>query len=221
MPLWRSIAAPDSSRLCFLDRTLLGFVDHHALEVLFSIGTLAFIASGSAIGAGVCLGLYLLSWASGSYFVFILAVWILITALLAPTSRRSAARLLAIAGAIALAIVLIFQDPGLYRYGTQITALVGLIVAAVVVMYFADHLVKAVAVVAVAASVTAVILWMVAPGLVTQILTDLNRFSPDRTRMAVLEARPLFLYTGNWSWWQPWVFFRTGFFVGRIAAPQK
>ena len=201
----------------FLDRTLLGFVDHHALEVLFSISTLAFIASGSAIGAGVCLGLYLLSWASGSYFVFILAVWILITALLAPTSRRSAARLLAIAGAIALAIVLIFQDPGLYRYGTQITALVGLIVAAVVVMYFADHLVKAAAVVAVAGSVAAVILWIVAPDLVTQILTDLNRFSPDRTRMAVLEARPLFLYTGNWSWRQPWVFFRTGFFVGLIA----
>jgi len=201
----------------FLDRTLIGFVDHHALEVLLSIATLAVIASGRAIAAGVCLGLYLLTWASGSYFVFILAVWILVTALLAPASRRAAARLLAIGGAVALAIVLVFQDPGLYRYGTQITALVGLIVAAVTVMYFADRLVKAIAVGTVVGVVAVALLWLIAPSLVNQILTDLNRFGLDKTRMAVLEARPLFLYTGNWTWSQPWVFFRSGFYIGLIA----
>ena len=36
----------------FLDRTLIGFVDHHALEVLLSFMTLACIAYGSWIGAG-------------------------------------------------------------------------------------------------------------------------------------------------------------------------
>ena len=35
--------------------------------------------------------------------------------------------------------------------------------------------------------------------------------------MAVLEARPLFLYTGNWEWSQPWMFFRSGFYVGLVA----
>jgi len=35
--------------------------------------------------------------------------------------------------------------------------------------------------------------------------------------MAVLEARPLFLYTGNWEWWQPWTFFRSGFYAGLVA----
>ena len=35
--------------------------------------------------------------------------------------------------------------------------------------------------------------------------------------MAVLEARPLFLYTGNWEWTQPWTFFRSGFYVGLVA----
>jgi len=35
--------------------------------------------------------------------------------------------------------------------------------------------------------------------------------------MGVLEARPLFLYSGEWRWQQPWVFFRTGFFIGAIA----
>src|SRR6478735_6827214 len=46
----------------FLDRTLVGFVDHHALEVLLSLATLACIAYGSSIAAGVMLGLYLLAW---------------------------------------------------------------------------------------------------------------------------------------------------------------
>jgi Uncharacterized membrane protein, required for N-linked glycosylation len=35
--------------------------------------------------------------------------------------------------------------------------------------------------------------------------------------MAVLEARPLFMYSGQWSWRQPWIFFRSGFYVGLLA----
>src|SRR4051812_41608759 len=100
----------------FLDRTLLGFVDHHALEVLLSFATLAFIAYGSAIGAGVALGAYLLAWASGAYFVFILALWVLLTAILAPARREAAARFTAQVGIIALALVIAFQDPALFRY---------------------------------------------------------------------------------------------------------
>jgi hypothetical protein len=67
------------------------------------------------------------------------------------------------------------------------------------------------------AVVVAAAAWLLAPGLVQQVATDLNRFRPDATRMAVLEARPLFLYTGNWTWSQPWVFFRSGFYVGALA----
>jgi asparagine N-glycosylation enzyme membrane subunit Stt3 len=46
---------------------------------------------------------------------------------------------------------------------------------------------------------------------------DVARLIPDATRMGVLEARPLFLYSGQWRWDQPWLFFRTGFFIGAIA----
>jgi dolichyl-phosphooligosaccharide-protein glycotransferase len=201
----------------FLDRTLVGFVDHHALEVLLSMATLASIAYGTAVGAGVCLGLYLLAWASGSYFVFILAVWIGLTAMLVPAHRAAAARLTAIAAAIALAIVVAFQDPGLFRYDTQIAALAGLLLAAVAVFYFADHLLTAAAVIAVAAVGVVAILWVAMPGLINQVANDLSRFRPDPTRMAVLEARPLFLYTGNWEWLQPWTFFRSGFYAGVAA----
>ena len=135
----------------FLDRTLIGFVDHHALEVLFSFATLACIAYGSAIGAGVCLGLYLLAWASGSYFVFILAVWIVLTAV--ARARR-----------VAVAPATLHRDHGrrsrwrscccsrirvCIRYNTQIAALVGLLSLSLAVMFFADRLVKAIAIIAV------------------------------------------------------------------------
>ena len=201
----------------FLDRTLVGFVDHHALEVLFSFATLACISYGTVVGAGVCLGLYLLAWASGSYFVFILAVWIVLTAGLAPDCRAAAARFTSIMSAIAIAIVLLFQDPNLFRYNTQIAALVGLLLLSLAVRFFANHLVKGVAVITVVSVTLVLVAWMFMPGLFNQVVTDLNRFRPDATRMAVLEARPLFLYTGNWTWSQPWTFFRTGFYAG-IAA---
>ncbi|MEP6782688.1 MAG: STT3 domain-containing protein, partial [Acidobacteriota bacterium] len=201
----------------FLDRTLVGFVDHHALEVLLSFATLACIAYGSAIGAGISLGLYLLAWASGSYFVFILAVWVVVTALLAPARRESVARFMAIAGAIALAMVVVFQDPALFRYNTQIAALLGLIALALAITFFASQFLKTIGVLLVVAAAVIGLTWFLMPSLVNQVVSDISRFRPDPTRMAVLEARPLFLYTGNFEWSQPWVFFRSGFYIGLIA----
>ena len=201
----------------FLDRTLIGFVDHHALEVLLSFTTLASIAYGTAIAAGVSLGLYLLAWASGAYFVFILAVWIVLVALLVPERREMAARFSVIMTLIAAGLVLAFQDPGLYRYNTQVAALGGLLLASLAIQYFASHVVKALGILAMASIVIVAVLWVAMPGLVSQVLTDLNRFRPDPTRMAVLEARPLFMYSGNWDWIQPWTFFRSGFYLGLVA----
>jgi asparagine N-glycosylation enzyme membrane subunit Stt3 len=201
----------------FLDRTLVGFVDHHALEVLLSFATLGFIAYGSVAGAGVSLGLYLLAWASGSYFVFILAVWLLAAALLAPKHRAEAARFMALAAAIALALVVVFQDRDLYRYNTQIAALIGLIVTAGAITLLADRFAIAIGVVVLSIAAIVGISWVAMPALFQQVAGDLSRFSPDPTRMAVLEARPLFLYSGNWLWSQPWIFFRSGFYVGLIA----
>ena len=203
----------------FLDRTLVGFVDHHALEVLLSIGTMAAFAYGSGIAAGVCLGLYLLAWASGSYFVAILAIWIVLAALVAPAdSAKAAARSAALAAAIALVMVVAFQDPGLFRYNSQLASLAGLLVLSLVVMFFAARMALVVGVLAVVSVVIVAGAWMLMPGLVGQIVTDVGRFRPDATRMAVLEARPLFMYPGNWTWEQPWTFFRSGFYVGAVAA---
>lgn len=201
----------------FLDRSLVGFVDHHALEVLLSFATLAWVAYGSPIGAGIALGLYLLAWASGSYFVAILAVWMIVTAIVAPKRRAAAAQFTAAMTVIALGIVVAFQDPELYRYNTQVAALIGLLLVSATIFYFADQLAKVLGIAAVAAVGVPAVTWMLAPALVTQVVSDVSRFSPDPTRMAVLEARPLFLYQGNWSWEQPWIFFRSGFYAGLVA----
>lgn len=230
----------------FLDRTLLGFVDHHALEVLLSMATLAafvwalrsrqeapsrpafapgrFGGAGQAsawfraAAAGLCLGLYLLAWTSGAFLVAILAAWITLAPVVGePASVRIAARSAAVAAAVALAIVLLLQNPALHRYDTQLASLAALFVAAVLVMALADRIAMAVALLVGVALVLVLASMALAPDLVRQFTIDLNRFRPDPTRMAVLEARPLFLYTGNWDWLQPWTFFRSGFYVGAAA----
>ncbi len=213
----------------FLDRTLVGFVDHHALEVLLSFSVLACLAVAlrtldpgpriPAVAAGVFLGLYLLAWGSGAYLVAILAGWIVLVPLVA-TSKivvASAARAAAIAATVALAMVVTLQDPGLFRYDTQVAALAVLLSLSLLIMTLSGRplmVMGVLAAVAVAAVATA---YLTAPGLVRQVTDDLARFRPDPTRMAVLEARPLFLYTGNWEWTQPWTFFRSGFYVGAVA----
>ncbi|MDP2322117.1 MAG: STT3 domain-containing protein [Acidobacteriota bacterium] len=256
----------------FLDRTLVGFVDHHALEVLLSFATLACLALalGSrpsfapgategrqavpsrqelsprhevpipAAAAGLFLGLYLLAWGSGAYFVAILAGWMLLVPLVCSSRDvlMAAARSSAVAAGVALVLVLALQDPALFRYNTQVVSLVallglsGLVVGAMLLpktswssassvsSTFARSATvdRSVALVLMSVSlVAAALLSALAPDLMRQIGVDLARFSPDPTRMAVLEARPLFLYTGNWVWSQPWVFFRSGFYVGLVA----
>ncbi len=201
----------------FLDRTLVGFVDHHALEVLLSFCTLTALVAGSRT-AGVLLGLYLLAWASGAYFVAILALWIVLVALLCTTENAVVSgKNAATAAGIALLIVVVFQDPNLFRYNTQIASLVGLLSVSLAVMFVANRF----AIVAGSLAIVGVVLvagaWIFMPSLVQQVTIDLNRFRPDPTRMAVLEARPLFLYSGNWDWWQPWTFFRSGFYAGAVA----
>lgn len=212
----------------FLDRTLVGFVDHHALEVLLSFSTLASLARAlrpdpgyriPAVAAGICLGLYLLAWGSGAYFVAILAGWVVLTLLVGSTREAivAVARAAAAAAAVALVLVLALQDPGLFRYNTQVASLAALLGLSLLVMMLAGRILVALAVLAGVAVVTAGAAYLAAPDLVRQVAIDLGRFRPDPMRMAVLEARPLFLYTGNWVWTQPWTFFRSGFYTGIVA----
>lgn len=216
----------------FLDRTMLGFVDHHALEALLAMATLLALTQAvgtasarSGVVAGAVLGLYLLAWGSGAFFLAIVGAWLVLFVPLARTDDELAAVASAcgIAALVAFGLVVAFQDPSMHRYGSQIIGLSGLAALALAVTVAARtashrparQLVwTALAIVAVAAGA---IVLLVAPALVTQVFTDVSRLAPNPARMGVLEARPLFLYPGEWRWSQPWIFFRTGFFIGAIA----
>jgi dolichyl-phosphooligosaccharide-protein glycotransferase len=221
----------------FLDRTLLGFYDHHALEACLAITTLWALAAAldrvaakrslryGAV-AGVILGLYLLSWSSGAFLVAILGTWLGLLGVLAKSGDvlRGASGVTGVAALTAFLLVVVFQDRAMFRYESQIlslTALAGIALAirfvppqATLTLSGRARIYGAIAIVIAAA--TAVV-FAFASGVLRQLMTDVARLTPDSTRMAVLEARPLFLYPGNWSWEQPWDFFRTGFFAGLIG----
>jgi asparagine N-glycosylation enzyme membrane subunit Stt3 len=154
--------------------------------------------------------------------VAILGAWLLLTLIFIRSDERArAARLMLLASSIALAFVLLFQDPRMYRYGSQVLALVFLAAlglgGAAVASRRTGRVPARVVVAAVAVLILAAggaVVWASATGLLQQLMTDVGRLRADPTRMAVLEARPLFMYTGVWDWSQPWVFFRSGFYIG-------
>jgi dolichyl-diphosphooligosaccharide--protein glycosyltransferase len=215
----------------FMDRTMLGFVDHHSLEALLAMATTLVLIRGCIAPsaprgalAGATLGLYLLAWASGSFFVAILGVWLMLFILLTRTTEalRAAASTSGIAAIVALVLVVAFQDPRMHRHGSQIVALGGLAsLAFAAIIATRTNLTRwrtramASALVVGLAAVAALATFQ--RGLISQIAIDIARLVPDPARMNVLEARPLFLYSGEWRWQQPWMFFRTGFLIGALA----
>jgi oligosaccharyl transferase (archaeosortase A-associated) len=216
----------------FMERTMLGFVDHHALEALLAMVVVLCFTRGlmkrtpmAGALAGVSLGLYLLAWGSGALLVAIIGGWLIAYAAIARTydELADAALLTGFASVVSFLLVVAFQDPAMHRYGSQIFGLLGLAAAAFATAIAARHptalpgrtvVFGSVAVVGVIATI---VLVSFAPGLFRELLIDVGRLAPDPMRMGVLEARPLFRYSGNWSWLQPWLFFRTGFFIGIIA----
>ena len=216
----------------FMERTMLGFVDHHALESLLAMVVLLAFTRGlmtpshmAGILAGVSLGLYLLAWGSGALLIAILGAWLLAYAFL-PRSYQdlaAAALLTGTASVVSLVLVLAFQDPAMHRYGSQVFGLLALATVAFAILIAARNPValpaRAVVLgsIAIVAAIATIVLVVFARNLFQELLIDVGRLAPDPMRMGVLEARPLFRYAVNWSWQQPWVFFRTGFFVGVIA----
>lgn len=223
----------------FLDRTMFGFVDHHALEALLLVAWLWTLAraadpGGSALHgrrfaipiatAGVLASAYLLTWSGGALVLAVTAVWMLTAALLTrdAAALHRVATVVAAAVPIALAAIALFQDSRMHRYDTQVAGLVCLGVIAVLVRVTAlfDARRRALAIgvsvaVAVVAIVGALAAWW--PNLATAVATDVGRLAPDSSRRAVLEARPLFMYAGAFDWWQPWSFFRGGFYAGALG----
>lgn len=77
-----------------LQRSLLGFTDHHVLEALLASCVLLFLVREQPLRAGVFLGLYLLTWSRGTFLLLILIAWALIARQGKPVAKAFAIALL-------------------------------------------------------------------------------------------------------------------------------
>ncbi len=217
----------------FLDRTLLGYVDHHALEALVSTVILWILARhlarpNAAVRSGVWLGaaliVFRLTWTSSAMFVGVLIVWIFALALLQSWRAGgvgTAARVAGIGAIVAGVVTLAF--PGVEPYGVQLqVASLGILFVVAGAVELGRHGLAAawwsprqlvLLSVATAAAAVATVVWAF-PSTVGMTLGELSRFSLSGPAGSVIEARPLFMYSGTWSLWAAWDYFRTGFMVG-------
>jgi dolichyl-diphosphooligosaccharide--protein glycosyltransferase len=227
----------------FLDRTVLGYVDHHAGEVFFSSLVMLGLgvtlrqapgerfgerlaAGGWACATGLALGAYLLTWTSGSFLVFILALWAFaqysIDHLRGTPSDR-VARALGPALAVAAAMVLLFEDSRTPGRDLQLAAVLGTlgIVAGLEglrriwqrLAWPAPLFVAALAAAGIALALGGL---AGAPRLADAVLINMRRLLPTAAAQTVGEARPLLTLYGVVSLLPAWFVFRSGFF---LAAP--
>lgn len=220
----------------FLDRTLLGFGDHHALEALVSTLVLWAVAraltrSGATVSAGLWLAAALtafrLTWTSSAMLVAVLAAWLIAHAALQSWRRGGAGevgKIVGIAVMIALPLALMFESLEPYQVHLHVAALavLGLVAAGIEVghaglarRWWTSRQLAALA--SAAAVFVIVVARLAFPEIVSNALGELSRFSFTNPAQSVIEAKPLLMMNGDLSWQPVWAFFRSGFVLGLVA----
>jgi dolichyl-diphosphooligosaccharide--protein glycosyltransferase len=217
-----------------LERTLLGFADHHALEAVLAFATLVLLmralseAGGTQLRwatlAGASLGAYLLTWSSGAFLVLVLAAWVIAQLVLESWRRRDApalSRVIVPAAVLALALVLAFQPPELPRYNAQVATLIGLGLAACgldllrrLVDRTAWPRVSMLLGLAGLAVFGGLVAWWLDPQTMSTLLLEAGRIRGGTAQLSVTEARPLLYPSGSFDLGPTWDSFRTVFFIG-------
>ena len=221
-----------------LARSLLGFTDHHVAEAFLTAVTIATCMSAveaetararlaRAVLTGVALSAYLLAWSGGALLVFVLCAWGVVQYVLDDVHRVPDDRVLLVllpVLAVAAVALLTLQDPHLWRFAIQMTAVVaGLVV--ITALAAGRRVLGALAAprgallaAAVVVAAGGVLLFsLVARDLTQRILADLQRFRPGITGFTVSEVRPLLLMTGTLSFAVPIGVFGTAFYVALPA----
>jgi len=220
----------------FLDRTVLGYVDHHALEALVSIVIVWLVARSltaarpvvrSGVWLGVALCVMRLTWTSAAMLVGILVAWLIVHVTVQSWRKGGigdAARVSGIAALLALVFTLV--TPHVEPFGVPLQlaslSLLALIAGAA---ELGRHGLRSgwwtpgqLIVITVIVTGTAATVGLRAfPQVVTQVAGELSRFGLAEVNTSVLEARPLFAYSGQWSLLPVWQYFRGGFPLGLVA----
>ncbi len=226
-----------------LTRTKLGFVDHHAAEVLLSVTTVLFLLlaldarrtpssssrrrTWALVGlAGVSWGAYLLTWTSGALFTLVICAWALAQfALDAAHGRetRDIGFVVCPAAAIAAAVLLAGEASTAPRLALRLLSLAGTAGALLVALSVhrvaggraARPALAAAGVVAAVIGVSAAAL-IVAPDLASRLTAEAGRVVPGTSGFAVLEAAPLLRSADGrgFSLGPAWDAFGPAFFIG-------
>jgi oligosaccharyl transferase (archaeosortase A-associated) len=206
-------------------RSVLGFTDHHCLEVLLTTSTLMFLVRAidtartaanrrvQALAAGLSLAMYLFTWGGGSLFVLMLVLWA-VTELLLHRIQGEATHALIESLGIMFVLPALMLTPWLgtrpfFEY--HLLALAGGL-AGVTALYVLGRLTLGLArgqfvyfalIAAGIVSVAAVVLVAFGSGALDALAGDMRRLAPWRASGYVSEAAPL-MRSAEWRPFPLW-----------------
>ncbi len=230
----------------FLFRTLLGFTDHHAAEILFSTTIVLFLilAVKSAkqkdvsfdslrrrdwailrepliysVLTGIALGLYLLSWTGGAFFIFIIFIFATLQYVIDHLRGRPTDYLCVVSVPVFLvALVLIaFAPGGYYLWNIQIASLFIGILAFLAFSGISSLMIRRdirpayyPLTLAVLAGIGLGLFYLIDPSLLDSMLGKLGVLNPTGGELTVSEMKGLSLSSA-------WEFFSTGFYLSILS----
>ena len=195
-----------------LQRSLLGYTDHHCAEVLFSTAALMFVVLGLkshrnpsrlrsfSVAAGLTLGAYLLTWGGGVLFVAILGAFAVLQILLDSLRDVESEDVVgAVVPTLLIAAVMVAPWAGVRpQFNYQLGSLVGgaTVIWALGVSRRTTQRRRwkgatwAAATIGVTSALTVLAFLMMGDS-VSSLISDASRVSPFRTQEFVAEALPL------------------------------
>ena len=222
----------------FLGRSILGFTDQHAIEVLLSTTTMMLFIMAIkkaqnkvsnriillySLSAGLSLGLYSFSWVGALLLVFIIALYVVCQFVINHLNKVDSFYLCkAITPAIAVALIFCFMMPeeGLYPLATLMVFLLPIL------LYILSNILSRkgwrtyyypIGIVSMGI-IGMVIFYAISPVLLKAILAKLSIFAPSGSSAATtLEMQPLFSPLGEFTLSIAWGYFTTGLFLMPIG----
>ncbi len=237
----------------FLGRTMLGFTDHHAAEVLFSVVAMLFLLLAIKTArrrqltfkhlinrdwrvitrplvygllAGLFLGNYLLVWAGGLLFVFIIFVYFVCQFLIDYFKHKSS-EYLCFASAVtflAAAVVTLpflpehYSRP-LYFISLSVAILAPLVLSAVFILMAKRQIRPGYYLLSVVGIgvLGITMFYIIDPSLLKSMLANFGILAPSGLDLTIGEVQPLLFPDGSLSFSVAWANFTTSFFLSLIA----
>jgi dolichyl-diphosphooligosaccharide--protein glycosyltransferase len=237
----------------FLGRSVIGYTDHHVAETLFSTISILFLilAIKSArqrqltlnhlkrrdwgtvtrplvysLLTGIFLGLYLLTWVGGLFFVFIISVYFVVQFII-DHIRSESTDYLVMVGTVSWLVALALSLPLLPQTWFRSLYLPSLLIAVLIplVSSVISRLMTSKATKRTYYPLTLVglglvglaFLYVVDPGLLGAMIRRFGIFLPRGSALTIHEVQPLFFPSGSFSFLVTWYNFTTGFFLSFIA----